>query len=217
MTIFILGTILAAGMNESSTLADGQLEVTSVRLRDGVVSSKLSFLNVRDTTVLVPELRQSSPSCYLYTKSRSGYQKVEQMRTMVFDADIEVASMITMKPKTRKAWNVSETVKFLNPAPRLLYAQWIWSHRVRFVDGKTGFFELKSKMVRVTVDRLVRQQTLPLQTTMTYDKENRMKTFAEDATIQTYTYDGDGQKRSENKNGVVTTLIWDGTDYLGEI
>ena len=28
---------------------------------------------------------------------------------------------------------------------------------------------------------------------------------------------GDGQKRSENKNGVVTTLVWDGTDYLGEI
>ena len=44
-----------------------------------------------------------------------------------------------------------------------------------------------------------------------------MKTFAEDMTIQTYTYDGDGQKRSENKNGTVTTIVWDGMDYLGEI
>jgi hypothetical protein len=62
-----------------------------------------------------------------------------------------------------------------------------------------------------------RKRTFGRQTTMTYDKENRMKTFAEATTIQTYTYDGDGYKRSENKNGVVTTLVWDGTDYLGEI
>jgi hypothetical protein len=61
-------------------------------------------------------------------------------------------------------------------------------------------------------------QQLPWQkTTITYDKENRMKTFAEDTVVQTYTYDGDGQKRSENKNGTVTTIVWDGTDYLGEI
>jgi YD repeat-containing protein len=52
---------------------------------------------------------------------------------------------------------------------------------------------------------------------MTYYWENRIKTFAEDMTIHTFTYDSDGQKRSENKNGVVTTIVWDGTDYLGEI
>ncbi len=54
---------------------------------------------------------------------------------------------------------------------------------------------------------------------MTYDKENRMKTYTEgeDTPVNTFTYDGDGQKRSENKHGTVTTLIWDGTDYLGEI
>jgi hypothetical protein len=43
------------------------------------------------------------------------------------------------------------------------------------------------------------------------------KASTEDMTILTFTHDGDGQKRSENKNGVVTTLIWDGTDYLGEL
>jgi YD repeat-containing protein len=52
---------------------------------------------------------------------------------------------------------------------------------------------------------------------MTYDKENRMKEFFEDAVVHTFSYDGDGQKRSEKKNGVLSTLIWDGTDYLGEI
>jgi YD repeat-containing protein len=60
------------------------------------------------------------------------------------------------------------------------------------------------------------QQLSWQETTMT-DEKNGMNTSADDMKIQTYTYDGDGQKRSENKNGVVTTLIWDGTDYLGEI
>jgi hypothetical protein len=36
-------------------------------------------------------------------------------------------------------------------------------------------------------------QALPWQkTTMSYDIENRMATFAEDATLNTYTYDSDG-------------------------
>jgi len=59
-------------------------------------------------------------------------------------------------------------------------------------------------------------QQLPWQkTTMTYDKENRMKEFFEDAVAHTFSYDGDGYKRTELKNGVLSTLIWDGTDYLG--
>ncbi|MBS1719860.1 MAG: hypothetical protein JST35_05380 [Armatimonadetes bacterium] len=33
----------------------------------------------------------------------------------------------------------------------------------------------------------------------------------------TYTYSGDGLKRSEVADGVTTTLVWDGTDYLGEV
>ena len=58
-------------------------------------------------------------------------------------------------------------------------------------------------------------QALPSQkTTMSYDKENRMATFAEDATLNTYTYDSDGFKKVENVSGSLSTIIWDGTDYL---
>lgn len=49
---------------------------------------------------------------------------------------------------------------------------------------------------------------------MSYDKENRMATFAEDATLNTYTYDSDGFKKVENVGGSLSTIIWDGTDYL---
>ena len=50
-----------------------------------------------------------------------------------------------------------------------------------------------------------------------YDKENRMATLAEDATLNIYTYDSDGFKKVENVGGSLSTLIWNGTDYLGEI
>lgn len=49
---------------------------------------------------------------------------------------------------------------------------------------------------------------------MSYDKEKRMATFAEDATLNTYTYDSDGFKKVENVGGSLSTIIWDGTDYL---
>ncbi len=42
-----------------------------------------------------------------------------------------------------------------------------------------------------------------------------MATFAEDATLNTYTYDSDGFKKVENVGGSLSTVIWDGTDYLG--
>jgi hypothetical protein len=41
-----------------------------------------------------------------------------------------------------------------------------------------------------------------------------MSTFAEDATLNTYTYDSDGFKKVENVGGSLSTIIWDGTDYL---
>lgn len=41
-----------------------------------------------------------------------------------------------------------------------------------------------------------------------------MATFAEDATLNTYTYDSDGFKKVENAGGSLSTIIWDGTDYL---
>ena len=42
-----------------------------------------------------------------------------------------------------------------------------------------------------------------------------MSTFAEDATLNTYTYDSDGFKKALNVVGSLSTIIWDGTDYLG--
>ena len=59
---------------------------------------------------------------------------------------------------------------------------------------------------------------------MAYDKENRLSTHKVDLGVvrglpTTYTYDGDGLKRCEippAPAGARTTLIWDGTSYLGE-
>ena len=61
--------------------------------------------------------------------------------------------------------------------------------------------------------------------TMAYDTENRLIRHRTDIVggpsgfPTTYTYDGDGLKRSEriNDHGLkITTLIWDGVKYLGE-
>jgi hypothetical protein len=48
---------------------------------------------------------------------------------------------------------------------------------------------------------------------MSYDNENRMTVFAEGAILNTYSYDSDGFKNVEN-SGSLSTIIWDGTDYL---
>ena len=58
--------------------------------------------------------------------------------------------------------------------------------------------------------------------TMSYDMENRLAVHKQPSseflgtTVASYTYDGDGLKRRELVNGAATTLIWDGSDYLGE-
>ena len=49
---------------------------------------------------------------------------------------------------------------------------------------------------------------------MSYDKENRLSNHLQGGTSTTYTYSGDGLKRVENVAGSVTTLVWDGSDYL---
>ena len=49
---------------------------------------------------------------------------------------------------------------------------------------------------------------------MQYDKENRLVLSQEAAQTSTYQYSGDGLKRVEIVSGAVTTLVWDGTDYL---
>jgi hypothetical protein len=50
--------------------------------------------------------------------------------------------------------------------------------------------------------------------TMGYDKENRLRNNLENGTSTTYTYSGNGLKRSEVTSGGTMTLVWDGGEYL---
>ena len=43
-----------------------------------------------------------------------------------------------------------------------------------------------------------------------------MATFAEDATLNTYTYDSDGFKKVENVGGSLSTIIWDYLQVRGQ-
>ncbi|ARU41294.1 hypothetical protein CCB80_09165 [Armatimonadetes bacterium Uphvl-Ar1] len=54
-------------------------------------------------------------------------------------------------------------------------------------------------------------------TSMTYDYENRLHVHTDHLVSKkvTYTYSGDGLKRREvSQTGVVTTFVWDGSEYL---
>ena len=50
-----------------------------------------------------------------------------------------------------------------------------------------------------------------------YDRENRIFVRQEGVDRVTMTYDGSVLRRSRHMNGVRTTYIWDGSDYLGEM
>ena len=52
-----------------------------------------------------------------------------------------------------------------------------------------------------------------------YDCENRLKKMTTPLfAVTTYTYGGDGLRRSYQKPGqAINTIVWDGADYLGEI
>ena len=52
-----------------------------------------------------------------------------------------------------------------------------------------------------------------------YDCENRMKKMTSPAfAVTTFTYSGDGLRRTYQKPGAaVRTMVWDGSEYLGEI
>lgn len=52
--------------------------------------------------------------------------------------------------------------------------------------------------------------------TMSYDKENRLAVHQSGASVATYAYSADGLKRMELVDGAATTILWDGTEYLGE-
>ena len=50
-----------------------------------------------------------------------------------------------------------------------------------------------------------------------YDRENRIFVRQEGMDYVTMAYDESGLRRSRHMNGVLTTYIWDGSDYLGEM
>ncbi|MBL8067374.1 MAG: hypothetical protein JNM28_02910 [Armatimonadetes bacterium] len=50
--------------------------------------------------------------------------------------------------------------------------------------------------------------------TMSYDKENRLDLDLDSGARTTYTYSGDGLKRSEATGSGRTTIVWDGSEYL---
>ena len=58
--------------------------------------------------------------------------------------------------------------------------------------------------------------SFPGTVTMSYDKENRMVKIVDIGGVTTYTYSGDGLKRSEEDGDGLVTLVWDGSEYLEE-
>jgi YD repeat-containing protein len=73
----------------------------------------------------------------------------------------------------------------------------------------TYSFDLNGNMIGV-------QDSLG-QTTMVYDKENRLTLHqSPTGSVATYAYGLDGLKTTENVDGVLTTIVWDGSDYLAE-
>ncbi|MDI9640029.1 hypothetical protein QM565_30435 [Geitlerinema splendidum] len=56
----------------------------------------------------------------------------------------------------------------------------------------------------------------PVAVSMSYDYENRVKVHHDVTSGEktTYTYSADGLKRSERSGSNITTLVWDGSDYL---
>jgi YD repeat-containing protein len=57
------------------------------------------------------------------------------------------------------------------------------------------------------------------QTAYLYDNENRLKKIINpDGSFSTYTYSGDGLRRSRQETtGTTHTQVWDGNNYLGEL
>ena len=80
-------------------------------------------------------------------------------------------------------------------------------HKVFLPEITTYTYDLDGNLT------VVADQTTDL-VTMAYDDENRMVTHKDGATIVTYTYAGDGLKRTEEDDSGVTTILWDGSEYL---
>jgi hypothetical protein len=52
---------------------------------------------------------------------------------------------------------------------------------------------------------------------MGYDKENRMTVYQDGVGVTTYAYAYGGLKRNEQSGASSTTLVWDGSRYVGEV
>jgi YD repeat-containing protein len=64
---------------------------------------------------------------------------------------------------------------------------------------------------------MTREQIGPTSvSTYTYDRENRVTVNNTSGVRETYTNDATGLRRSRNAGGVLTTFVWDGSDYLQE-
>lgn len=81
---------------------------------------------------------------------------------------------------------------------------------VKYGVRTTQVFDANGNVIRVE-----RVSQPPI--TMIYDKENRETVNSVGGTVVTYSYSGDGLKRTELAEESRTTLIWDGSEYLGEI
>ena len=78
-----------------------------------------------------------------------------------------------------------------------------------------------STLTTMTYDgngNLTEENAAGTRTTNVYDNENRLTNIKfSNGTRSTYTYNGDGLRRSRNEaGGGINTVIWDGTDYLME-
>ena len=86
------------------------------------------------------------------------------------------------------------------------------NHLVTSVDGSglsTYTFDSNGNMTKVAAPSGV--------TSMAYDIENRLVRHEASGVVSTYTYQGsNGLKRSEQVAGTLTTLVWDGVEYLQE-
>ena len=53
---------------------------------------------------------------------------------------------------------------------------------------------------------------------MSYDKGNRLTVHKDGSTVVSYTYGADGLRRTVYEpGGTVRTMVWDGSDYVGEV
>ena len=95
---------------------------------------------------------------------------------------------------------------------------------MKMVNGsrlyETGRFAWRQRPVTFTYDasgNLTNENRGGVQTSYSYDNENRLAVQTDpDGSKTTMTYQPDGLRRTRRTPSVLTTFVWDGTDYLQE-